>query len=100
MNLVKLKNQKKSDRIPVQDWPFHEWESLDDLGFNMSSDTIMEFGHSETTNGDEKSIRIKIFKKKNIWFLTLIKNKKNPIIKKINDYDKLMKVLYNIFETF
>jgi len=99
MNTLKLKDIKDSDMVPPDDWDYHQWQILNDLGFKVDGSFKMSFEHEDNFGGNEKTIDMSVYKKKNGWYLEYKKNNKDFSVGPSKFYD-LTDTIHDIFQKF
>lgn len=100
MNTLKLKDIKDSDMIPPDDWNYHQWQILNDLGFQLDGSFRMSFEHEENFDGKEKSIKLSVYKKKDGWYLEFKKQNNENIVAGPSKFYDLTDIIHDIFQKF
>jgi hypothetical protein len=100
MTPFKLKHLMESDMLPPDDWGIHEWDSLNDLGFESDGMFKMKFEHEEVVNGDEKELELVVYKKKDGWYLESKINGKSEPTLRFNQNGSMLTRIHDIFEKF
>jgi len=100
MNILKLKDIKESDMIPPDNWDYHQWQILNDLGFKLDGSFKMTLDHEDDFGGIEKTINMSVFKKKNGWYLEYKKNNNKEEIVGPTKFFDLTDIIHDIFQKF
>jgi len=105
VNILNLKDIKDSDMIPPDDWNYHCWQILDDLGFKLDGSFKMSLDHKDDFEGIKKMMKMIVFKKKDGWYLEYIKNNNDidgePVkIEQIKKFSDLTEIIHDIFQKF
>jgi hypothetical protein len=95
-----LKDLITTDVISVDDWKIHEWEMLNDLGFEHDGALKMRFEYDEMINGEKKKISIQVWKKRDGWHLLTTFNKLHPKEEIYKGHSRLMNRIHELFDKF
>jgi len=100
MNKLTLKSAIQTDYIPPDDWLIHEWEMLNDLGFEVDDAYSMSFEQLEDFLGKEKKVKFKVYRKKDGWYLEPTINNQKTKTEIFRYHTKLMHRIHDLFGKF
>lgn len=100
MNMFGMKRLMESDMLPPDEWEIHEWDGLDDLGFESNGLFKMVFEHEDTVNGDEKKLKLTVYKKKDGWYLEHEAGGKTLPTLRFKQSGSMLNKIHDIFEKF
>jgi hypothetical protein len=95
-----MKEAMESDMVPPDDWGIHEWDSLHELGFESDGRFKMCFEHTDEVEGEEKTLTVVVYKKKDGWYLEHEKNKNKQPTLRFKQNGALVNKIHDIFENF
>jgi len=97
---LSLKELLQTDMIPPDDWMIHEWEMLNDLGFEHNGSFKMVLEHEEEFLGKEKKMKMEVYRKREGWYLEVEVNEKKFPVEKYHSHVLLMNRIHDIFYKF
>lgn len=100
MNIFGMKRLVETDMLSPDEWEIHEWDGLNDLGFESNGMFKMEFEHTDVVNGEEKSLKLIVYKKKDGWYLEHEENGKSLPTLRFKQNGSLLTKIHDIFEKF
>jgi hypothetical protein len=100
MNMFGMKRIMESDMLSPDEWEIHEWDGLDDLGFESNGMFKMVFDHEDVVNGDERKLELTVYKKKDGWYLEQKIDGKVGDTLRFKQNGSLLTKIHDIFEKF
>lgn len=95
-----MRHLMETDMLAPDDWGIHEWDGLHDLGFKSDGKFKMVFDHTDKVNGDEKKLKLTVFKKKDGWYLEHELDGKSQPTLRFKQNGSLLNKIHDIFEKF
>lgn len=95
-----LKGIMENDMVAPDVWNIHEWDGLADLGFEADGGFKMIFDHEEEIEGQEKKLKITVYKKRDGWYIDTVIDGKPDQSLRFGKYESLLTKIHNIFKKF